>query len=286
MNTADQIEKYANDHIDKKDKGFGDFMYHAELIRRGHHDIHKKDLPSVDPRHINKLKEILEESVAINKSTGQWSIEKRCWDGYEPTSGKKAYEKGSCQEVKKDDTEQRVKALKDKYLKPSSSTNYMEEKAEQIKNKFYQQESQRIKDPLKVGTKLAAKQTTGPLKKSELELNLFDNGEAELHIGEAVSLEYEEQVVKALSERGYEELSKKEWAPKAEHKSQKGGLTEEGRKSYNAATGGNLKAPQPGGGPRKRSFCARNKGQIDKFNINCQKTPEKRACKARRRWKC
>jgi len=70
------------------------------------------------------------------------------------------------------------------------------------------------------------------------------------------------------------------------HKSESGGLTEAGRKAYNKATGSNLKAPQPGGGPRKRSFCARNKGQIDMHNIDCRKTPEKRACKARRRWKC
>ena len=33
-------------------------------------------------------------------------------------------------------------------------------------------------------------------------------------------------------------------------------------------------------------FRARNLGQIKKFNIDCRATPEKRACKARRRWKC
>ena len=48
-------------------------------------------------------------------------------------------------------------------------------------------------------------------------------------------------------------------------KSKKGGLTAKGRAKYNKATGSKLKAPQPGGGPRKRSFCARmggNKGPI------------------------
>ena len=30
-------------------------------------------------------------------------VDKRCWDGYEPTPGKKAYEKGSCQPTKKND---------------------------------------------------------------------------------------------------------------------------------------------------------------------------------------
>ena len=43
-------------------------------------------------------------------------------------------------------------------------------------------------------------------------------------------------------------------------KSRKGGLTAKGRAKYNRATGSNLKAPQPQGGSRKRSFCARMKG--------------------------
>ena len=40
-------------------------------------------------------------------------------------------------------------------------------------------------------------------------------------------------------------------------KSKAGGLTAKGRAKYNRATGSNLKPPQPKGGPRKRSFCAR-----------------------------
>ena len=44
------------------------------------------------------------------------------------------------------------------------------------------------------------------------------------------------------------------------HKSRRGGLTAAGRAKYNRETGSNLKAPQPGGGPRKRSFCARMSG--------------------------
>ena len=70
------------------------------------------------------------------------------------------------------------------------------------------------------------------------------------------------------------------------HKSRSGGLTAAGRKKYNAATGSNLKAPQPGGGKRKKSYCARSAGQMRMHNISCSKTPDKRICKARRRWKC
>ena len=124
-----------------------------------------------------------------------------------------------------------------------------------------------------------------PLKKSEIEISYWDDDTVEIDFFEGNSQEAE-LMAKKLKANGYEELEKKDWSPKAKHKSDKGGLTAAGRKSYNKATGGNLKAPQPGGGPRKRSFCARNKGQIDKHNINCKKTPDKRACKARRRWKC
>ena len=53
------------------------------------------------------------------------------------------------------------------------------------------------------------------------------------------------------------------------------GLTAKGRAKYNRATGSNLKAPQPGGGPRKKSFCARSRGWTG---------PRGKA--ARRRWKC
>lgn len=125
-------------------------------------------------------------------------------------------------------------------------------------------------------------------EKSEIEVRIFDNKDIELIVGEGVPKDTEEKLVKAIIDKGFDELleKKKDWSPKAEHKSDKGGLTAAGRASYNKATGGNLKAPQPGGGPRKRSFCARNAGQIRMHGINCKKTPEKRACKARRRWKC
>jgi hypothetical protein len=79
---------------------------------------------------------------------------------------------------------------------------------------------------------------------------------------------------------------KKKFAFKKIHKSMKGGLTEAGRKAYNRATGSNLKKPQPEGGPRRDSFCARSLGQKKMHNIDCTKTPEKRLCLARKRWKC
>jgi hypothetical protein len=58
------------------------------------------------------------------------------------------------------------------------------------------------------------------------------------------------------------------------------GLTEKGRKKYNAATGSHLKAPQPEGGPRKNSFCARMEPIAKKSE------PGSRARASMQRWKC
>jgi hypothetical protein len=57
--------------------------------------------------------------------------------------------------------------------------------------------------------------------------------------------------------------------------SQGAGLTAKGRAKYNRATGSKLKAPQPGGGKRKKSYCARSAGQMKMHGVNCSKTPKK-----------
>jgi len=71
--------------------------------------------------------------------------------------------------------------------------------------------------------------------------------------------------MKGMTVKGGHKLSVKQGA----------GLTEKGRKAINKKTGSNLKAPQPEGGPRKKSFCARSRGWKGE-----------RGLAARRRWKC
>lgn len=68
-----------------------------------------------------------------------------------------------------------------------------------------------------------------------------------------------------------------------EHKSRSGGLTKKGREKYNRETGSNLKAPQPEGGPRKKSFCARMSGVKGPMEKNGKPT---RKALALRKWKC
>lgn len=58
------------------------------------------------------------------------------------------------------------------------------------------------------------------------------------------------------------------------------GLTAKGRAKYNAATGSNLKAPQPQGGARKDSFCARMAPIAEKSEKGS------RARASMQRWKC
>ncbi len=78
------------------------------------------------------------------------------------------------------------------------------------------------------------------------------------------------------------------------HKSAKGGLTKAGREKINRETGSNLKEPvtknkaakSKTAAKRRKSYCARSKGQAEMHDIDCRKTPKKRICKARKRWDC
>ena len=59
------------------------------------------------------------------------------------------------------------------------------------------------------------------------------------------------------------------------------GLTEKGRAKYNRETGSHLKAPQPQGGSRKDSFCARMSGVVKH-----SKGDAERAKASLKRWDC
>ena len=83
---------------------------------------------------------------------------------------------------------------------------------------------------------------------------------------------------------GLKSFKESAWQRK-EGKNPSGGLNEKGRKSYERENpGSDLKAPQPEGGPRKKSFCARMggvKGPMKKPNGE----PTRKAL-ALRKWKC
>jgi hypothetical protein len=58
------------------------------------------------------------------------------------------------------------------------------------------------------------------------------------------------------------------------------GLTQKGREKYNRETGSHLKAPQPEGGSRRDSFCARMGPTAEKSDIGS------RARASMKRWNC
>lgn len=86
------------------------------------------------------------------------------------------------------------------------------------------------------------------------------------------------------SEDNIRRLRSGAWTRK-EGQNPKGGLNAKGRASYNREHGANLKPPQPEGGARRDSFCARSAGQMKMWPA-AAKDPNSRLRKARRAWNC
>ena len=76
---------------------------------------------------------------------------------------------------------------------------------------------------------------------------------------------------------------------RSEGKNPEGGLNAKGRASYNRANPDKpgLKPPQPEGGPRRDSFCARMKGMKAKnTSAETARDPNSRINKSLRAWNC
>jgi hypothetical protein len=88
--------------------------------------------------------------------------------------------------------------------------------------------------------------------------------------------------LKGLTKEEY--VNEAAWTRK-EGKNKTGGLNEKGRKSYERENpGSDLKAPQPEGGPRKKSFCARMGGMEGPLKDEKGKPTRKKL--ALDKWKC
>lgn len=76
------------------------------------------------------------------------------------------------------------------------------------------------------------------------------------------------------------------WSRK-EGQNPEGGLNAKGRAAYNREHGANLKEPQPEGGSRRDSFCARMKGMKEKLTSKeTARDPDSRINKSLRAWNC
>ena len=101
---------------------------------------------------------------------------------------------------------------------------------------------------------------------------------------------YEDLDLFGLKEGGMPPRNKKNFRPTKSG----AGMTEAGVRAYRRKNPGS-KLQTAGTGKvkkgskdakRRKSFCARSAGQARMHNINCKKTPNKRICQARRRWRC
>lgn len=58
MKMGMKIEMYARENIPEEQEEYGEFMYHAELIKRGHWDIHQEDLSTMREEYQEIIMEI------------------------------------------------------------------------------------------------------------------------------------------------------------------------------------------------------------------------------------
>ena len=71
------------------------------------------------------------------------------------------------------------------------------------------------------------------------------------------------------------------------------GMTKKGVAAYRRANPGSKlqtavteSKPSKSRAKRRSSYCSRSAGQMKMHGISCKRTPNKRICAARRRWKC
>jgi endonuclease YncB( thermonuclease family) len=56
--TASAIERYARKNIPESSKAFGEFMYHAELLKKGHIAVHRQDAQKLPAKYQDVIRQI------------------------------------------------------------------------------------------------------------------------------------------------------------------------------------------------------------------------------------
>jgi hypothetical protein len=103
-------------------------------------------------------------------------------------------------------------------------------------------------------------------------------------IKEGLGLGYNDMSPIGVQRKQEIEEKSETWQTK-EGQNPNGGLNAKGRAQYNREHGAHLKRPQPEGGNRRDSYCARSAGQL-KMWPKAAKDPNSRLRKARRAWNC
>jgi len=196
------------------------------------------------------------DTAADYVDSGEMNEAKKCWPGYEKKGTKKMFGKTYNNCVKKEEVESKIgggnlKKLSGKAVKRVDADVDGDVDTKDMKSK---EMGEYIPSP------------TGKKLKPKVRFEEFSDWRAEL-------------------DEDWQSTNKKDKVDGMGDAAIKAYRRENpGSKLKGAVTGD----PKPGSkdAKRRKSFCARSKGQQDMHNIDCSKTPDKAICKARRRWKC
>jgi hypothetical protein len=196
------------------------------------------------------------DTAADYVDSGEMNEAKKCWPGYEKKGTKKMFGKTYNNCVKKEEVESKIgsgnlKKLSGKAVKRVDADVDGDVDTKDMKSK---EMGEYIPSP------------TGKKLKPKVRFEEFSDWRAEL-------------------DEDWQKVNKKDKTDGMSSAAVKAYRRENpGSKLKTAVTGD----PKPGSkdAKRRKSFCARSKGQQDMHNIDCSKTPDKAICKARRRWKC
>lgn len=218
----------------------------------------------------------------------------RCWEGYKPKPGSTPYADGSC--IKKTDIDPDAQ-----YIRVGGSEGWhriVDVKDTGIKAHLpgggneYTVEHPTTKKQMKVHQSKISSHAFGDdiedLTKSAV-VKFYDDSTIDCVMSHDFPVEAEEALTKRLLELGYFEVLTK--GLKAEHKSDKGGMTAAGVAAYRSENPGSKlqtavgeKSPTGNRAKRRKSFCARMGG--NKGPMKDEKGKPTRKALALRRWRC
>ncbi len=142
-----------------------------------------------------------------------------------------------------------------------------------------------LADPVRNQSEQIYKKGTSGLNKNGVKNTLWNNIRANRGSGRKPTAQMLEQEKKIKASDKYEKGGEV-WTRK-EGQDPDGGLNAKGRAAYNKKHNANLKPPQPEGGSRRDSFCARMKGMKRKLtSAKTANDPNSRINKSLRAWKC
>jgi hypothetical protein len=156
---------------------FGHLRSYREMKQQGKGDEWKRS-----PDNAEVGKSGVSDPMLMSLKQQKEEMDKRCWEGYEPTPGKKAYEKGSCQPAKKamDKNDPAVSGTKVESQQSGEIGNHAKAKEDSL-SPLMHEPKQMIAEP--VGDKYAK----GSMKKSMKEGGGIEWTDADLKLGLAFS---------------------------------------------------------------------------------------------------